>query len=46
MVEKVVLLPEALDDATEAYHWYEERGEGLGDRFLDFVEDCIDRIRK
>ena len=45
MVEHVVLLPEALNDATRAYHWYEERAPGLGDRFLGHLEECIERIR-
>ena len=46
MIENVVILPEALDDVVEAYSWYEGRGVGLGDRFLDRVDECIDRIRK
>ena len=30
----------------EARIWYEDRSLGLGDRFLDRVDDCINRIRK
>jgi plasmid stabilization system protein ParE len=44
MIERVVLVPEALADASEAYLWYEERGLGLGDRYLQCVQDCIDSI--
>ncbi len=46
MIETVVILREALDDLVEARIWYEDRSLGLGDRFLDRVDDCIDRIRK
>lgn len=44
MVDRVVLLPEALDDAAQAYAWYEARGEGLGEQFLHCVDECIDLI--
>lgn len=46
MIENVIILPEALDDLVEARAWYENRSVGLGDRFLDRVDECIDRIRK
>lgn len=46
MIENIVLLPEAVADAAEAYQWYEQRGEGLGDRFLKCVGDCIERIQQ
>ncbi len=46
MIETVVILREALDDLVEARIWYEDRSLGLGDRFLDRVDDCVDRIRK
>ncbi len=46
MIEKVVILPEALDDLVESRTWYEDRSVGLGDRFLDRVNEGIDRIRK
>lgn len=46
MIENVIILPEALDDLVEARAWYENRSVGLGDRFLDRVDECVDRIRK
>lgn len=46
MIENLILVPEALDDVAEAYVWYENRSVGLGDRFLDRVDECIDRIRR
>jgi len=30
--------------ATQAYKWYEKRQPGLGDSFLNEVDDCYDRI--
>lgn len=38
------LLREALDEMTEAAVWYEERREGLGERFLDIVQATLRRI--
>ena len=46
MTKNVVILPDALDDTAEARDWYESRSIGLGDRFLDHVDECIDRVRK
>ena len=46
MIAPPILLPEAFDDVAEAYVWYENRSVGLGDRFLDRVDECIDRIRR
>ena len=37
-------LPEARDEFVEAAKFYEKREEGLGDRFLDELEDCLERI--
>ncbi len=34
MSHPIRLRPELLDDAAEAYAWYEDRVEGLGDEFL------------
>ena len=33
-------------DLEEAYQWYEERQPGLGSRFAQAAEDCVDRIRE
>ena len=34
-----VLLPAAKRDVKKAYEWYEEQKSGLGDRFLERVEE-------
>jgi plasmid stabilization system protein ParE len=39
-----VLLPEAKLDVKKAYRWYEERKPGLGEAFLDRVEECLRTI--
>lgn len=46
MSYNVRLRPELLDDASEAYGWYEERGTGLGDEFLRTVYAAIARIQR
>ncbi|MCA9776942.1 MAG: type II toxin-antitoxin system RelE/ParE family toxin [Candidatus Eremiobacteraeota bacterium] len=40
----VRFLPEAKDEFVEAAKFYERREEGLGDRFLDELENCLERI--
>jgi plasmid stabilization system protein ParE len=40
------ILPEAEQDAAEAYRWYEERQPGLGEEFLGCVEVCVQSIRR
>jgi toxin ParE1/3/4 len=40
----VKLLREAAGEMTSAAAWYEERREGLGDRFLDVVRATILRV--
>jgi len=44
MIHDVVFIPEALADVMEARAWYEGHSTSLGDRFLDHVDDCIDRV--
>lgn len=41
MTSDFVVRPEAEADIDEAYAWYESRSAGLGDRFLDAVEETI-----
>ena len=41
MTTDFVVRPEAEADIDEAYAWYESRSAGLGDRFLDAVEETI-----
>lgn len=41
-----VLLPEAKRDVKKAYQWYEEQKLGLGEVFLERVEECLESIRR
>ena len=43
---RVIVLPEAVDDIAEAYDWYEERREGLGGEFLEQVNDCMESLQR
>jgi plasmid stabilization system protein ParE len=42
----LIINPEAEDDLSQAYDWYEERRPGLGREFLQSVEEVFDRIRR
>ncbi len=41
---KLVVRPIAELDANQAYEWYEEQEEGLGDRFRHAIKRTIDSI--
>lgn len=41
-----LLLPAAKRDVKKAYAWYEEQRSGLGDTFLDRVEECLQAIAR
>lgn len=44
MAAELVLAPEAEQDISDAYAWYENRRHGLGEEFLSCVDACIQRI--
>lgn len=44
MVAELILAPEAEQDISEAYDWYEKRRPGLGEEFLSCVDACVQRI--
>jgi ParE toxin of type II toxin-antitoxin system, parDE len=44
MSYKIELHPDAADELGESYHWYEERSEGLGVRFIGFVNKRLNEI--
>src|SRR5688572_24835965 len=44
MAARVELLPQARIDLAEAYAWYEQRGAGLGERFLSNLDHCLSSI--
>jgi plasmid stabilization system protein ParE len=37
----LIVKQEADQEITEAYRWYENKSEGLGERFLSALEDCF-----
>jgi toxin ParE1/3/4 len=41
-----ILLPEAKRDVKKGYEWYEEQKPGLGDVFLQRVEECLAAIKR
>src|ERR1700733_13358273 len=44
--KSVVLLPLAKRDVKKGFDWYEEQKPGLGDVFLERVEECLTAIRR
>ncbi|MBN2091621.1 type II toxin-antitoxin system RelE/ParE family toxin [candidate division KSB1 bacterium] len=41
MVDKLIFVPEAEQDISEAYTWYENRRIGLGEDFLSCIDASI-----
>ena len=46
MAADLIFSPEVAQDLLEAYDWYQERRDGLGDEFLSCVDACIQSIRR
>ena len=46
MAAEVIYPPEAEDDISKAYAWYEDRAPGLGEEFLRAVDACISAIAR
>jgi plasmid stabilization system protein ParE len=42
----LTVLPEAEQDISEAYRWYEERSPGLGSEFLRAMDVCLASIER
>lgn len=40
------VLPEAQDDLTAIYDWYEAQRVGLGEEFLSCIDACFAKIRR
>lgn len=40
----LVFRPEVQEEVNEAYNWYEKQKSGLGDEFLDSVEQTLNRV--
>jgi toxin ParE1/3/4 len=43
---RFIVRPEAEDDIVDAYRWFEERRDGLGDDFLSVVEQAFETIER
>jgi len=46
MIEHVIFTPEADDDVTGSYDWYESQEPGLGEDFLRCIEACVSGIQR
>jgi hypothetical protein len=46
VLRDLIILPEAEQDAAQAYVWYEDQEPGLGEEFLRCVDACIQFIWK
>ena len=44
MAAELIIAPEAEQDITQAYGWYDARRAGLGEDFLSCVDACIQAI--
>lgn len=44
MEYKIILSSEAVKELQESYQWYEGRSEGLGGRFVEFIDKTIKLI--
>ena len=44
MNRRLTIQPEAVQEANEAYDWYEEQQPGLGDEFYRELVRCLERI--
>jgi plasmid stabilization system protein ParE len=42
----IEFLPEARDELDDAYQWYEDRRDGLGEQFVLAVEATVGRIQR
>jgi plasmid stabilization system protein ParE len=41
---KILLSSEAKKEIDDSFHWYEERLEGLGERFIEFIDKAFQLI--
>ena len=44
MKKEIIIRPAAELEIAEAYRWYEERRDGLGNDFLLCVEESLEKI--
>jgi hypothetical protein len=46
MAKNLIILPQAEQDITKAYNWYQERELGLGEEFLRCIDASIQMIER
>ena len=46
MLRTLIILPEAEDDANQAYRWYEEQETGLGEDFFRCIDARINSMQR
>jgi plasmid stabilization system protein ParE len=46
MLRTLIILPEAEQDANQAYRWYEEQESGLGEEFFRCIDARINSIQR
>ncbi len=46
MSKSIIIHPQAEQDITEAYDWYQEREIGLGEEFLRCIDAAIQTIER
>jgi plasmid stabilization system protein ParE len=44
MTRRLLIRPEAQSEIAEAFDWYQERAEGLGDEFVRVLDACLSSI--
>ena len=42
----LIFRPEVREELNEAYNWYESQQTGLGDDFIECVDEMLNRIRQ
>lgn len=42
---RILIRPEAEVDINQAYRWYEKQSQGLGEDFLQCLEEVFDKIK-
>ena len=40
----LIVKEEADREVIDAFHWYEDKSKGLGERFLEALDECYDSI--
>lgn len=46
MTQKIIVQPEAIKEANDAFNWYEDRQPGLGDEFYRELDRCFEFVQE